>query len=63
MSSQPKDYDITYKVLLIGESAVGKTSLIRCYSKPDQSFTSNLMPTYGEYTFVAYRYLFLLDFN
>ncbi|XP_078360338.1 ras-related protein Rab-13-like [Oculina patagonica] len=47
MSSQPKDYDISYKVLLIGESAVGKTSLIRCYSKPDQSFTSTLLPTYG----------------
>lgn len=63
MSSQPKDYDITYKVLLIGESAVGKTSLIRCYSKPDQSFTSTLMPTYGEYVFVYYKYLVLLDFQ
>jgi len=47
MSSQPKDYDLSYKVLLIGESAVGKSSLIRCYSKPDQPFTSALMPTYG----------------
>ena len=40
--------DITYKVLLIGESAVGKTSLIRSYSKPDESFTPSLLPTYGE---------------
>ncbi|KAJ7394119.1 Ras- protein Rab-13 [Desmophyllum pertusum] len=47
MSSQPKDYDITYKVLLIGESAVGKSSLIKCYSKPNQSFTATLLPTYG----------------
>ena len=48
MSLQPKEYDLSYKVLLIGESAVGKSSLIRCYSKPDQAFTSALMPTYGE---------------
>ena len=48
MSLQPKEYDLSYKVLLIGESTVGKSSLIRCYSKPDQAFTSALMPTYGE---------------
>jgi len=48
MSSQTKDYDITYKVLVIGETAVGKTSLIRSYSKPNESFTPSLLPTYGE---------------
>lgn len=47
MSSEAKDYDVSYKVLLIGESAVGKTSLIRCYSKPNESFSSTLMPTFG----------------
>jgi len=47
MSSQTKDYDITYKVLVIGETAVGKTSLIRSYSKPNESFTPSLLPTYG----------------
>jgi len=34
-------------VLVIGESAVGKTSLIKSYSKPDETFTPSLMPTYG----------------
>lgn len=47
MSSKSKDYDISYKVLLIGETAVGKSSLIRSYSKPNESFTTSLMPTYG----------------
>lgn len=47
MSSHSKDYDVSYKVLLIGESGVGKTSLIRSYSKPNETFTSTLLPTYG----------------
>ena len=48
MSSHTKDYDVTYKVLLIGETGVGKTSLIRSYSRPNESFTAALLPTYGE---------------
>ena len=47
MSSQPKDFDISYKVLLVGESGVGKSSLIRSYSKPDEAFALSLLPTYG----------------
>ncbi|XP_068744369.1 uncharacterized protein [Montipora capricornis] len=47
MSSQSKDFDISYKVLLVGESGVGKSSLIRSYSKPDEAFALSLLPTYG----------------
>lgn len=47
MSLQEKDYDVTYKVLLIGETGVGKTSLIRCYFNPNESFRVALMPTIG----------------
>ena len=48
MSLREKDYDVTYKILIIGESAVGKTSLIKCYSKPNESFRAALLPTIGE---------------
>lgn len=48
MSLREKDYDVTYKILIIGESAVGKTSLIKCYSKPNESFRVALLPTIGE---------------
>ncbi|XP_064645774.1 ras-related protein Rab-13-like [Lineus longissimus] len=44
MNSQ-KDFDVKYKVLLIGESKVGKTSLIRCLM--GDNFNSSLMSTYG----------------
>ncbi|XP_073238560.1 uncharacterized protein [Porites lutea] len=47
MSSRSKDYDISYKVLLIGESGVGKTSLIKSYSKPNETFTPSLLSTVG----------------
>lgn len=47
MSSRSKDYDISYKVLLIGESGVGKTSLIKSYSKPNEAFTPSLLSTVG----------------
>lgn len=47
MSLREKDYDVTYKILIIGESAVGKTSLIKCYSKPNESFRAALLPTIG----------------
>ena len=48
MSSRSKDYDISYKVLLIGESGVGKTSLIKSYSKPNEAFTPSLLSTVGK---------------
>ena len=43
-----KNYDLTYKVMVIGETGVGKTSLIRCYSEPDKPFCSNLLTTVGK---------------
>ena len=51
MSSRSKDYDISYKVLLIGESGVGKTSLIKSYSKPNEAFTPSLLSTVGKCKF------------
>ncbi|XP_014677908.1 PREDICTED: ras-related protein Rab-13-like [Priapulus caudatus] len=39
------DYDVIYKVLVIGESYVGKTSLIN--SMRHETYTRNLMPTVG----------------
>ena len=49
MSSPSKHYDITYKVLVVGEMSVGKTSLIRKYSRPDEKMTMAYITTVGEY--------------
>jgi len=46
--SRTRTFDLQYKVLVIGESAVGKTSLIRCYANPDQPFETNMVSTVGE---------------
>ena len=43
-----KDYDVTYKVLVLGESTVGKTALIRYHCEKDREFNANLVPTIGE---------------
>jgi len=42
-----KDYDVTYKVLVLGESTVGKTALIRYHCGKDTEFNPNLVPTIG----------------
>ncbi|XP_046856985.1 ras-related protein Rab-8A-like [Xenia sp. Carnegie-2017] len=42
-----KDYDITYKVLVVGEMTVGKTSLIRRYSTPNDLVVMSYMTTVG----------------
>lgn len=47
MSSPVKNYDITYKVLVVGESSVGKTSLIRRYSKPEEKMAMSYLTTIG----------------
>ena len=42
-----KDYDVTYKVLVLGDSGVGKTCLIRRFT--DGDFTDNFLSTIGKY--------------
>ena len=48
MSLKKKNYDVTYKVLVLGESTVGKTALIKCYTESDKEFDPNLVPTIGK---------------
>jgi GTP-binding protein EngB required for normal cell division len=45
--SRTKEYDLQYKVIVIGETAVGKSSLIRRYANPDQPFSTNMISTVG----------------
>ena len=47
MSSPGKNYDITYKVLVVGEMSVGKTSLIRRYSCPEKKMAMSYLTTVG----------------
>ena len=47
MSVKKKEFDITYKVLVVGESTVGKTSLIRMLSHPGEELPS-LVTTIGK---------------
>lgn len=47
MSSPAKDYDIKYKVLVVGEMSVGKTSLIRRYSHPEENMVMSYLTTVG----------------
>ena len=41
-----QQFDITYKAIVIGESQVGKTALVKRYKNPTTSL-QNLMPTIG----------------
>ena len=41
-----KDYDVIYKALVIGETQVGKTALVRRYKNPNAKLP-NLLPTIG----------------
>ncbi|XP_057314947.1 uncharacterized protein LOC130656140 [Hydractinia symbiolongicarpus] len=41
-----KEYDVIYKALVVGESSVGKTALVRRYKNPDKKLP-NLLPTIG----------------
>ena len=47
-----RGYDVTYKVLLVGDSGVGKTALIR--NLMGRGFSQNHLATVGEYS-VIYR--------
>lgn len=47
MSFKKNNYDITYKVLVLGEASVGKTALIQSYTNNDQAFDPMLVPTIG----------------
>ena len=50
-----KDYDILYKLLLIGDAFVGKSCVMKTYS--NDAFTDTLMGTIGKR-----RHLFNLTF-
>ena len=43
-----RDYDVTYKVLLLGDSGVGKTSLIRALSPNSSRSSRHILPTVGK---------------
>ena len=45
MFNLQKDYDYLLKVLVVGNSAVGKTSLVKRYS--DDKFEESFLPTIG----------------
>ncbi len=42
-----KDYDYQFKIFLIGDSAVGKTSILRKFS--DESYDASHIATVGKY--------------
>eukprot|EP00794_Sanderia_malayensis_P019456 gene19456-21379_t len=42
-----RDFDVTYKVLVLGEASVGKTALIQSYTEKDRPFDPMLLPTIG----------------
>ena len=41
-------FDLTYKAIVIGESQVGKTALVKSYKNPNSKLP-NLLPTIGLY--------------
>lgn len=49
MSTIGQDYDFLFKLLLIGNSAVGKSSLLLRFS--DNIFNESFLPTIGLYLF------------
>jgi len=48
-------YDHLFKLLIIGESGVGKTCLLLRFT--DDSFTANHLTTIGNYNIIIFMYL------
>ena len=46
MSFKDHDYNATYKILVLGESGVGKTSIIRRFT--DEEYQESYISTIGE---------------
>ena len=47
-----KDYEMTYKILVLGDSGVGKTCLIRRFT--DDNFTDSFLSTIGKCLLLSY---------
>ncbi len=47
MSTTSKPYDLQYKILIVGDSAVGKTSILTRFA--DDAFYSNYLATIGTF--------------
>ena len=57
-SDTPRDYNATYKILVLGESGVGKTSLIRRFV--ENKFKESYLSTIGEFWKHLYSGKYLL---
>ena len=60
MSQYDKNYNTTYKVLVLGESGVGKTSIIRRFT--DEKYQESYISTIGLYS-LSIMYPSVLDFE
>ncbi len=50
----PRDYDFTFKILVLGDSGVGKTCLIKRFT--DDDFSENFLSTIGLYNTDDFSY-------
>jgi len=56
MSNSNQEYDYLFKLLLIGNSSVGKSSLL--YRFVDNSWDENFVPTIGvDFVRILYNYI------
>lgn len=61
MAQLDKTYDTTYKVLVLGESGVGKTSIIRRFT--DEKYQDSYISTIGLSVFLLFCFCLLNIFN